>query len=209
MKTNQIQEIIRKVISEAKEDIKKKKETGLPKSSGKLVELKKELTSLKRMKESLPQSTVNEGDETTGSLTVEYAHMQKFVNEIEKIKAMTAKLSEMLGGQITEVEEKIKSETQKIKEMIGLVQPADKKVEEKKKPAAAPEKKKEEPKKVNELFGFGKKDENSLKINDKVSVDGQEGEWYVAQLLDNGKNINLKSNTKSPITVDSSKVHKI
>ena len=132
MKTNQIQEIIRKVISEAKEDIKKKKETGLPKSSGKLVELKKELTSLKRMKESLPQSTVNEGDETTGSLTVEYAHMQKFVNEIEKIKAMTAKLSEMLGTQINEVEEKIKSETQKIKEMIGISVPTPT-IDEKKK----------------------------------------------------------------------------
>lgn len=142
MKTNQIQEIIRKVISEAKEDIKKKKETGLPKSSGKLVELKKELTSLKRMKESLPQSTVNEGDETTGSLTVEYAHMQKFVNEIEKIKAMTAKLSEMLGTQINEVEEKIKSETQKIKEMIGISVPTPT-IDEKKKSTPDIKKKKQ------------------------------------------------------------------
>jgi hypothetical protein len=131
-----------------KKKITPKKDSGLPKSGGKLVELKKELDSLKRMKESLPQSSVLEGEEGAAPLTVEYSHMQKFVNEIEKIKAMTAKLSEMLGGQITEVEEKIKSETQKIKEMIGLVQPAEK-VEEKKKPSATPEKKKEEPKKAD------------------------------------------------------------
>lgn len=154
MKLEQIRQAITEAITEAKAEKEKKKaavkkDSGLPKSGGKLVELKKELDSLKRMKESLPQSSVLEGEEGAAPLTVEYSHMQKFVNEIEKIKAMTAKLSEMLGGQITEVEEKIKSETQKIKEMIGLVQPAEKKVEEKKKPAAAPEKKKEEPKKAD------------------------------------------------------------
>jgi hypothetical protein len=58
--------------------------------------------------------------------------MQKFVNELEKIKAAHAKLSEMLEGQITEVDGKIKSETEKIKEMVGLIEKAPKEKKEKK-----------------------------------------------------------------------------
>jgi hypothetical protein len=73
--------------------------------------------------------------------------MQKYVNEYNKIKGSSAKLSEMLGNQISEVENKISAETQKIKEMMGLVEPAAKKVEGKKAPKKD-DKKKEEPKKV-------------------------------------------------------------
>jgi TolA-binding protein len=50
--------------------------------------------------------------------------MQKFVTELEKIKASHAKLAEMLDKQITEVEGKVSSETEKIKEMVGLIEKA-------------------------------------------------------------------------------------
>jgi hypothetical protein len=143
MKLTEIKSIISQVIAEAKE------KGGLPKSGGKLVHLKKELASLKSMQESVSQLTMNEAN--AQPMTAEYAHMQKYVNELEKIKMASAKLSEMLGSQISEVENKIMTETQKIKEMMGLVEPAPKK-EAKAKPAKAekaePKKaEKEEPKK--------------------------------------------------------------
>ena len=127
------------------------KEGGLPKSGGKLVHLKKELASLKNMRESLGQLQIAEGGEQ--SFVAEYAHMQKFVNELEKIKTAHAKLAEMLDNQISEVEGKVSSETEKIKEMVGLIEKApkvkkekkaDKKADKKEEPK---EEKKEEPKK--------------------------------------------------------------
>jgi len=139
MDQNQIRSIIRQIITEAKkakDDKKAKKvkddKTASPKSSGKLVDLKKELGGLKKMKESLNLSSINEGE--TELIVAEYSHMQRFINEIEKIKAMTAKLAEMLDNQINEVENKIKSETNKIKEMIGLESTPDV-VDEKLKPS--------------------------------------------------------------------------
>jgi hypothetical protein len=138
MKLNEIKSVISQVLAEAKE-------AGLPKSGNKLVELKKELASLKKMQESVSQLSLNENDSDT--LVAEYIHMQKYVNEYNKIKDSSAKLSEMLGNQISEVENKISAETQKIKEMMGLVEPAAKKVEGKKAPKKD-DKKKEEPKKV-------------------------------------------------------------
>jgi hypothetical protein len=76
--------------------------------------------------------------------------MQKYVNELEKIKMASAKLSEMLGNQIGEVENKISAETQKIKEMMGLVEPVEekkaKKVEKTEKAEPKKAEKKEEPK---------------------------------------------------------------
>jgi flagellar biosynthesis chaperone FliJ len=147
MKLSQVREVIRQVIAEAKA------EGGLPKSGGKLVHLKKEMEGLKKMKESLGQLTIAEGGEQ--SFVAEYAHMQKFVNELEKIKAAHAKLAEMLDGQINEVGDKIESETQKIKEMVGLIEKAPKKAIKKgdKKDAPKADKKddkKEEPKEEKE-----------------------------------------------------------
>lgn len=124
MNITEVREIIRQVIAEAKA------EGGAKKSNGKLVDLKKEMEGLKKMKESLGQLQIAEGGEQ--SFVAEYAHMQKFVNELEKIKAAHAKLSEMLDNQITEVDGKIQSETQKIKEMIGLIEKAPKEKKEKK-----------------------------------------------------------------------------
>ena len=142
MNITEVRDIIRQVIAEAKEG-------GLPKSGGKLVHLKKEMEGLKKMKESLGQLQIAEGGDQ--SFVAEYAHMQKYVNELEKIKAAHAKLSEMLDKQISDVDTKIVSETQKIKEMVGLVEPAAKKMKDEAK-KAAPKKdekkdeKKEEPK---------------------------------------------------------------
>ena len=145
MKLSEIKSVISQVIAEAKE-------AGLPKSGGKLVHLKKELASLKQMQESVSQLTMNESN--SQPLIAEYNHMQKYVNELEKIKIASAKLSEMLGNQISEVENKISAETQKIKEMMGLVEPSAKKIEGKKAPKKDESKEektpKAEPKKVED-----------------------------------------------------------
>ena len=104
------------------------------------------------MKESLGQLQIAEGGEQ--QFVAEYAHMQKFVTELEKIKAAHAKLAEMLDKQISEVETKVSSETEKIKEMVGLIEKAPKaKKDGKKAPAKKDDKKaekKEEPKEEKE-----------------------------------------------------------
>lgn len=140
MNITEVRNVVRLAIAEAMEG-------GLPKSGGKLVHLKKELQGLKKMKESLGEYTINEGGD--GAFIAEYAHMQKFVTELEKIKMAHAKLSEMLDGQISEVEGKVSSETQKVKEMMGLIEKAKKPAVGKKADKKAPAKKddkKEEPK---------------------------------------------------------------
>jgi len=146
MNINEVRSIIRQTIAEAMEKSK------LPNSGGKLVHLKKELQSLKGMREALGQYQIAEGGEDTPGFVAEYAHMQKFVNELEKIKAAHSKLAEMLDNQISAVEGKVSSETEKIKEMMGLIEKAKKpaaKKDDKKAPAKKDDKKddkKEEPK---------------------------------------------------------------
>jgi hypothetical protein len=142
MNITEVRSIIQQVIAEAMS-----KEGGLPKSGGKLVHLKKELASLKNMRESLGQLQIAEGGEQ--SFVAEYAHMQKFVNELEKIKTAHAKLAEMLDNQISEVEGKVSSETEKIKEMVGLIEKAPKAPKkDAKKVVAKKDDKKAEPKKA-------------------------------------------------------------
>ena len=130
MNITEVRNVIRQVVAEAME------KGGLPKSGGKLVHLKKELAGLKKMKESLGSYTINEGGD--GQFVAEYAHMQKFVNELEKIKVAHAKLSEMLDNQISEVEGKVLSETEKVKEMMGLIEKAKAPKEKKEKKADKP-----------------------------------------------------------------------
>ena len=137
MNINEVRSIIRKTIAEAMED----KKNGLPRSGGKLVELKKEMEGLKKMKESLGQYQIAEGSDQ--QFVAEYAHMQKFVTEYNKIKEAHARLSEMLDKQIGDVDTKIKTETEKIKEMMGLIEKAKKPAAKK---AAKKDDKKEEPK---------------------------------------------------------------
>ena len=141
MNINEVRSIIRQTIAEAMEEKGK-----LPSSGGKLVHLKKELQSLKGMREALGQYQIAEGGETPG-FVAEYAHMQKFVNELEKIKAAHFKLAEMLDNQISQVEGKVSSETEKIKEMMGLIEKAKKPAAKKDdKKADKKDDKKEEPK---------------------------------------------------------------
>ena len=146
MNITEVRSVIRQVIAEAMEEKGK-----LPNSGGKLVHLKKELQSLKGMREALGQYQIAEGGENTPGFVAEYAHMQKFVNELEKIKAAHFKLAEMLDNQISAVEGKVESETEKIKEMMGLIEkakkPAGKKADKKAdKKDDKKEDKKEEPK---------------------------------------------------------------
>jgi len=112
----EVRSVIRQTIAEAME------KTKLSKSNGTLMELKKELKSLEGMREALGQYQIAEGDESTPGFVAEYVHMQKFVNELNKIKEAHARLAEMLDNQISQVKGKVMTETQKIKEMMGLIE---------------------------------------------------------------------------------------
>ena len=143
MNITEVRNVIRQVIAESM------KKGTMEKSGGTLVELKRELASLEKMKESLGEYTINEGGD--GQFIAEFAHMQRFTNELEKIKEAHARLSEMLENQISDVKGKVTTETQKIKEMMGLIKKAKapKKAAAKKDDKKAPAKKddkKEEPK---------------------------------------------------------------
>jgi hypothetical protein len=145
MNITEVRDIIRQVIAEAKEE----KSNGGKKSTGKLVDLKKEMEGLKKMKESLGSFQIAEGGDQ--SFVAEYAHMQKFVTEYTKLKEAHAKLSEMLNNQISEVEGKLVTETEKIKEMMGLIEKAKKEPKAKKADKKdAPKAEKEEPKEEKE-----------------------------------------------------------
>jgi hypothetical protein len=104
-----------------KKDAKKSasKAEAKPKSTGKLVDLKKEKEALKAMQEALGKYMVNEG-ESEAQLEAAFAHQQSYINEMAKIKDMTAKLAEKMNSDLALVEEKIASETAKIKEMMGV-----------------------------------------------------------------------------------------
>ena len=146
MNITEVREVIRQAIAEAKEE----KTNGGKKSNGKLIDLKKEMEGLKKMKESLGQLQIAEGGEQ--SFVAEYAHMQKFVTEFNKLKEAHAKLSEMLANQISEVEGKIGTETNKVKELMGLIEKAPKEKKDAKKADKkdAPKAEKEEPKEEKE-----------------------------------------------------------
>jgi hypothetical protein len=116
---------VRQIIAEAKakkDDKKadKKKEPKLPKSSGKLMDLKKEIAYLKEMSSQLQSTGLNEVEQDT---KVEFANLQKFVSELAKVKEAGADLKKKLDDEIKSIEEKIKAEKAKIKEMIGLAEP--------------------------------------------------------------------------------------
>jgi hypothetical protein len=108
---------VRSLIAEAKEAKEAKKETGLPKSSGKLVDLKKELAALKTMKDELQAAKFAE---KTSETEVEFANLAKFAKELDKIKAGGVALEASIDTKITELEDKIKNEKNKIMELIGL-----------------------------------------------------------------------------------------
>lgn len=123
--------MIRESLDKAK---KAKKEEKLPKSSGKLVDLKKELDALRQMQESLSSGgdMTLEGEET--ETKVEFANLSKFAKEIDKLKQGKAALETSITNKVKELEEKIKSEKNKIREMIGLVPQGGQKVVSEEKP---------------------------------------------------------------------------
>ena len=111
-----------------KKDAKKSapKAEAKPKSTGKLVDLKKEKEALKAMQEALGKYMVNEG-ENEAQLEAAFAHQQSYINEMAKIKDMTEKLAEKMNNDLALVEEKITAETAKIKEMMGVADDSKKK----------------------------------------------------------------------------------
>ncbi len=132
----QLKSLIREALTEAKKAKDEKKEDkkatpkkaakksapkaeAKPKSTGKLVDLKKEALALKAMQEALGKYMVNEG-ENEAQLEAAFAHQQSYINEMAKIKDMTSKLANKMKEDLSLVEEKIAAETAKIKEMMGV-----------------------------------------------------------------------------------------
>ena len=197
MNITEVRNIVKLAIAEAME------KSGLPKSGGKLVHLKKELAGLKNMKESLGQLQIAEGGEQ--QFVAEYAHMQKFVTELEKIKAAHAKLSEMLDKQISEVETKVSSETEKIKEMVGLIEKAPKKAAKKddKKVPAKKDDKKAEPKKAE------KKEEPKADDSKKKSKELKEAAFSSTDVNAILKAARAAVEAGKEVTVDGIKIGKV
>ena len=137
---------VRSILAEAKENKEtepKKKEASLPKSSGKLVDLKKELAALKQYKDELMAAKFAE---KTASTEVEFADLAKFAKELDALKAKGVALEKQVDDKIAELETRISDEKNKIKEMMGLVPEGGQKkmVDEKKKMTSAPKNKKED-----------------------------------------------------------------
>ena len=95
-----------------------KKEEKAPKSSGKLVDLKKELAALKQYKDELMAAKFAE---KTASTEVEFADLAKFAKELDALKERGVKLEQEIDDKIKELETRISDEKNKIKEMMGLV----------------------------------------------------------------------------------------
>jgi flagellar biosynthesis chaperone FliJ len=165
MNITEVRSVIRQTIAEAMEKNK------LSKSNGTLMELKKELKSLEGMREALGQYQIAEGDESTPGFVAEYAHMQKFVNELNKIKEAHARLAEMLDSQISQVKGKVVTETQKIKEMMGLIEKAKKPAAKKddKKAAKKDDKKEDKKEKKADL-----KEGQIISIRKDFNLDGKD-----------------------------------
>jgi hypothetical protein len=139
---------VRSIIAEAKENKAKKeepkksmkKEEKAPKSSGKLVDLKKELAALEQYKDELQAAKFAE---KSASTEVEFADLAKFAKELNALKAKGVALEQQVDDKIAELKTRISDEKTKIKEMIGLAEPKsgmgekkDKMVDEEKKPKA-------------------------------------------------------------------------
>ncbi len=110
--------LVAKIIVEAIE--KQKKEDKLPKSSGKLIDLKKNLQALEQMKQDLSTAKFAE---KTASTEVEFADLARFAKEYDLIKAKGVALESKIDSQIAALKSKISSEKSKIKDLIGLTQP--------------------------------------------------------------------------------------
>ena len=125
---------VRQVITEAKakkEEAKKaEKKDKAPKSSGKLMDLKKELASLKDMRDELQ---VAKFAEKTAATEVEFADLAKFAKELDALKAKGVALESSIDAKIKDIETRISDEKNKIKEMMGIASEGDKKMMDEKK----------------------------------------------------------------------------
>ena len=114
---------VRSLINEAKETKDKepkkamKKEEKAPKSSGKLVDLKKEFAALEQYKDELSAAKFAE---KTASTEVEFADLAKFAKELDALKAKGVALEQQVDDKIAELKTRISDEKNKIKEMMGL-----------------------------------------------------------------------------------------
>lgn len=155
---------IRNIINEAKEEQKKKKEEKLPKSSGKLLDMKKSLEALKQMKEELQ---VAKFADKTASTEVEFSDLQKFAKELNKLKEGGVALEAAIDEKIKDLESRIDAEKNKIREMIGMTPSKDqKKIEDVKKPSTtAPVE--EAKKSTDKKEDAKKKDDKKKKEDDK------------------------------------------
>ena len=152
---------VRSLINEAKDKEPKKKEAGLPKNSGKLVDLKKELAALKQYKDELMAAKFAE---KTAETEVEFADLAKFAKELDALKAKGVKLEQDIDARIEELETKVSDAKNKIKEMMGLVPEAgqEKMMDEKKMTSTQKNKKEDIVKGMKKSDSFGKsKDEKS------------------------------------------------
>jgi hypothetical protein len=113
MNQSAIRLFVRSLITEAKEE----KAAKLPKSSGKLMDLKKELAALEQMKEEIQTAKFAE---KTASTEVEFANLSQFAKELDKIKAGGVALEASIDAKIEEIKGKIDAQKSKIKEMIGM-----------------------------------------------------------------------------------------
>jgi len=113
---------VRSILAEAKDKepkktVKKEAEEKAPKSSGKLVDLKKELAALKQYKDELQAAKFAE---KTASTEVEFADLAHFAKELAALKERGVELEKEIDDKIDELKTKISDEKNKIKEMMGL-----------------------------------------------------------------------------------------
>jgi len=157
---------VRSIIAEAKDkkaEPKKsvKTEEKAPKSSGKLVDLKKELAALEQYKDELMAAKFAE---KTASTEVEFADLAKFAKELDALKEKGIKLEQDIDARIEELKTKISDAKNKIKEMMGLApeKGQEKMMDEKKMTSVQKNKKEDIVKGMKKSDSFGKsKDEKS------------------------------------------------
>lgn len=103
-------QLVANLIVEAIKDKKSKKEEVKPaKSSGKLLDLKKDLRTLEQMRSDLDLVKFTEQSEGV-----------KFVKEYNSIKSKVDELKNKIDNEISTLKTKIQDATHKIKEFMGL-----------------------------------------------------------------------------------------
>lgn len=177
---------VRSLITEAKEE-KKENPTKLPKSSGKLMDLKKELTALEQYRDEIQTAKFAE---KTADTEVQFADLAKFKRELDIIKEKGLKLEGDLEAKIEEIKAKIETQKNKIKEMMGVT-PApgqEEMIDEKKKPSAGMTKKEKSAvvKKAKSGGDIGKPGKGFEKVA-KAAGGGEKGQKVAAAAMWKGQ----------------------